>query len=87
MKTISTHYIDGASVESHGEEVMDIINPTNAKVIGRVTLGDEVDTQRAIEAARRAFANFGRTTNMANAGSRRISKPAPYLRFKTALSQ
>jgi aldehyde dehydrogenase (NAD+) len=62
MKTITTHYIDGAFVESHGGEVMDIINPTNAKVIGRVTLGDEEDTRRAIGAARRAFATFGRTT-------------------------
>jgi aldehyde dehydrogenase (NAD+) len=62
MKIITTHYIDGAFVESHGSEVMDIISPTTAKVIGRVTLGDEEDTRRAIEAARRAFAIFGRTT-------------------------
>ena len=39
IKTITTHYIDGAFVESHGREVMDIVNPTNGKVIGRVTLG------------------------------------------------
>jgi aldehyde dehydrogenase (NAD+) len=62
IKTISTHYIDGAFVASHGQEVMDIIRPTDAKVIGRVTLGDEEDTRRAIAAARRAFAAFGRTT-------------------------
>src|SRR6201987_796027 len=41
---------------------MDIIKPTNGKVIGRVTLGDEEDTRRAIAAANRAFASFGRTT-------------------------
>src|SRR5580693_7530156 len=62
VKTITTHYIDGAFVESHGREVMDIIKPTNGKVIGRVTLGDEEDTRRAIAAAKRAFASFGRTT-------------------------
>jgi aldehyde dehydrogenase (NAD+) len=62
MKTITTHYIDGAFVESHGRELMDIISPTNAKVIGQVTLGDEEDTRRAIGAAKRAFATFGRTT-------------------------
>jgi aldehyde dehydrogenase (NAD+) len=62
LKTITTHYIDGAYVESHGEEVMDIIRPTDRKVIGRVTLGDEEDTRRAIAAAERAFATFGRTT-------------------------
>jgi aldehyde dehydrogenase (NAD+) len=62
MKTITTHYIDGAFVESHGQEVIDIIRPTDGQVIARVTLGDEEDTRRAIGAARRAFATFGRTT-------------------------
>jgi aldehyde dehydrogenase (NAD+) len=62
MKTITKHYIDGAFAESHGREVMDSINPTNSKVIARVTLGDEQDTQRAIVAARRALAGFSRTT-------------------------
>jgi aldehyde dehydrogenase (NAD+) len=62
MRTITTHYIDGAFVESHGREVMDIIKPTNGQLIGRVTLGDEEDTRRAIAAARRAFATFGQTT-------------------------
>jgi aldehyde dehydrogenase (NAD+) len=62
MKTITKHYIDGAFVESHGREVMDIIRPTDSQVIGRVTLGDEEDTRHAIAAAKRAFATFGRTT-------------------------
>ena len=61
-KTITTHYIDGAFVESHGREVMDVISPTNRKLIGRVTLGDDDDARRAIAAAKRAFATFGRTT-------------------------
>src|ERR1700732_3203345 len=62
IKTLTTHYIDGAFVESHGRQVMDIIKPTNGQVIARVTLGDEEDTRRAIAAAKRAFASFGRTT-------------------------
>src|SRR4029077_7441411 len=62
IRTITTHYIDGAFVESHGREVMDIIKPTNGQVIGRATLGDEEDTRRAIAAAKRAFASFSRTT-------------------------
>src|ERR1700750_3039028 len=62
MKTITTHYIDGAFVESHGHEVMDIINPTNKQVIARVTLADDEDARRAIAAAKRAFTSFGRTT-------------------------
>jgi aldehyde dehydrogenase (NAD+) len=62
IKALTTHYIDGAFVESHGREVMDIIKPTNRKLIGRATLGDEEDTRRAIAAAKRAFATFGKTT-------------------------
>src|SRR5580658_3072258 len=62
MKTITTHYIDGAFVESHGREVMDIIQPTNGQIIGRVTLADEEDTRRAIAAAKRAFASFSKST-------------------------
>jgi aldehyde dehydrogenase (NAD+) len=62
MKTITTHYIDGAFVESHGRETMDLVNPTNRKTIARITLGDEEDTRRAIAAAKRALATFGRST-------------------------
>ena len=62
IKTITTHYINGSFVESHGREVMDIIKPTNGQVIARVTLADEEDTRRAIAAARSAFAGFGRST-------------------------
>jgi len=61
IKRITTHYIDGAFVESHGREVMEIIKPTNGKVIGQVTLGDEEDTRRAIAAARRGFATYGQS--------------------------
>ena len=62
MNAITKHYIDGAFVESHGTEVMDIVKPTNGRVIGRVTLADEEDTKRAIAAAKNAFASFGRST-------------------------
>src|SRR6201987_4823595 len=62
IKTLTTHYIDGAFVESHGREVMDVIKPTNGKVIARVTLADDEDTRLAIAAAKRAFATYGRST-------------------------
>src|SRR6266851_4952761 len=62
VKTITTHYIDGGFIESQGGEVMDIVRPTDSQVIARVTLGDEVDTRRAIAAAKEAFASFGRST-------------------------
>jgi len=62
MKELTTHYIDGAFVASHGREVMDIIRPADGQVIGTVTLADEDDTGRAIAAARRAFATFSQST-------------------------
>src|SRR6201996_9169313 len=61
IKTITTHYIDGAFVESHGRQIMDIIRPTDAEPIGHVTLGDKEDTRRAIAAAKRAFATYSRS--------------------------
>src|SRR5580698_2282380 len=77
IKTITTHYIDGAFVESHGRETMDIISPTSGKLIGRVTLGDEEDTRRAIAAAKRAFATYGRSTKEERANIlRRLHKAA-----------
>jgi len=62
MNTLSRHYIDGAFVDSHGRELMDLVNPTNRNTIARVTLGDEEDTRRAIAAAKRAFETFGLST-------------------------
>jgi len=62
ITTITTHYIDGAFVESHGREIMDIVRPTDSQVIARVTLADEEDARRAIAAAKRAFATYGRST-------------------------
>src|SRR5580704_959867 len=62
MKTITRHYIDGAFVDSHGRETMDIVNPTNRKTIARVTLGDEQDTRNAVAAAKRALETFGPST-------------------------
>jgi aldehyde dehydrogenase (NAD+) len=53
IKTVTTHYIDGGFVGSHGREVVDTIKPTNGKVIARVTLADEEDTRRAARHRRR----------------------------------
>ena len=64
MKSISKHYIDGAFVESHGDEIMDIIEPTRGTTIGHVTLADEKDARRAIAAAKEAFGTFHRTSKV-----------------------
>jgi aldehyde dehydrogenase (NAD+) len=58
IPVLSTHYIDGRFVESHGREVMELVRPTDRKLIGRVALGDVEDTRHAIAAASRAFASY-----------------------------
>jgi hypothetical protein len=72
MNTITKHYIDGALIETHGREVVDIVNPTRGKAIARMTLADEEDARRGIAAAKRAFASFGRTTKEERASMLRL---------------
>jgi aldehyde dehydrogenase (NAD+) len=62
MHSIDQIYIDGAFVTPHGDERFDLFNPATEEVIGTVRLADEVDTERAIAAAKRAFPAFSQTT-------------------------
>jgi aldehyde dehydrogenase (NAD+) len=62
MQIITQHFINGKFAESHGTEVVDVKNPTTNKLIGRVTMGDAVDAERAIAAAKAAFPAWSRTT-------------------------
>jgi aldehyde dehydrogenase (NAD+) len=62
ITTITTHYIDGVFVPSHGREIMDIIRPTDGQVIARASMADEEDTRRAIASAKRAFMTYGHST-------------------------
>jgi aldehyde dehydrogenase (NAD+) len=48
-------YVDGEFVTPHGTELGDLFNPATGKVIGQVQLADEVDTESAIAAAKRAL--------------------------------
>jgi aldehyde dehydrogenase (NAD+) len=82
IKAIKTHYIDGAFVESHGREVMDIIRPSDGQVIGCVTLADEEDTRRAIAAATRAFGAYGRSTKEERAQILRLLHEAASARLE-----
>ena len=59
IKTLTTHYIDGEFVESHGREVMDIIKPTNGKLIGRVPL-EMKRTRNKPSPPPKGIRNFGR---------------------------
>lgn len=62
MKTVNKVYINGEFVTPHGTEIFDLINPSNNKKIGEVTLADEIDTKNAIKAAKAAFKTFSKST-------------------------
>lgn len=62
MKSINTMYINGEFVTPHGTRTFDLINPVNNQKTGEAVLGDEIDTQNAITAAKEAFKTFSQTT-------------------------
>jgi len=62
MKKVNEIYINGEFVMPHGTETFDLINPSNNKKIGEVLLADEIDTRKAIDAAKEAFKTFSQTT-------------------------
>jgi aldehyde dehydrogenase (NAD+) len=55
-------YIDGEFVTPHGRELFDLFNPATGKVIGQVRLADEVDTEAAVAAAKRALPPWSATS-------------------------
>jgi aldehyde dehydrogenase (NAD+) len=62
MRLFNQMYVDGAFVIPHGKATVDLVNPTNNEVIGKVTLADEIDARQAIAAAKKALASFSQTT-------------------------
>src|SRR5258708_34720033 len=62
MNIINKIYINGQFVSPIGQDVIDIINPSNKEVIGKVTLGNELDTRAAVAAAKAAFTTFSKSS-------------------------
>ena len=55
-------YIDGAWVDPIKPRTLDVINPANEEVIGKISLGTAEDVDRAVAAARTAFETFSVTS-------------------------
>ena len=55
-------YIDGAWVPPAKPATRDVINPATEQPIGKISMGSAEDVDRAVKAARKAFATFSRTT-------------------------
>jgi hypothetical protein len=45
VRAFDRAYINGKFVTPHGTQVVDLVNPTNNTVIGKVTMADEIDTR------------------------------------------
>jgi aldehyde dehydrogenase (NAD+) len=61
VRTFDRAYINGKFVTPHGTHVVDLVNPTNNTLIGKVTMADEIDTRQAIAAAKEAFNTFSQS--------------------------
>ncbi|WP_316186738.1 MULTISPECIES: aldehyde dehydrogenase family protein [unclassified Bradyrhizobium] len=62
MRNYTRFYIDGDWVEPLGGNAIHVINPANEQPAGLITLGTAADVDRAVKAARTAFASFSRSS-------------------------
>jgi aldehyde dehydrogenase (NAD+) len=62
MRDYSKFYIDGQWVDPVTPKSLDVINPANEEVAGKISLGSEADVDKAVKAAQRAFETYSQTT-------------------------
>ena len=62
MRDYLKFYIDGAWVDPAEAKTLDVINPANEEVAGRISMGGAADVDKAAKAARKAFATFSLTS-------------------------
>jgi len=62
MRDYLQFYIDGQWVDPVTPKTLDVINPANEEVCGRISLGSAEDVDRAVKAARRAFETWSVTS-------------------------
>ncbi|MCD9029722.1 aldehyde dehydrogenase family protein [Luteimonas sp. BDR2-5] len=65
MRDCLKFYIDGRWVEPSGTGSFELLDPATELPSGRVALGDAVDVDRAVAAARTAFDSYSRTSREA----------------------
>ena len=62
MREYLKFYIDGQWVEPVALKTLDVINPATEEVAGKIALGGEADVDKAVKAARKAFASWSQTS-------------------------
>src|SRR5260221_2723132 len=62
VRAFDRAYINGQFVTPNGTKVVELVNPTNNRVIGKVTMEDEIGARHAIAAAKDAFNTFSQSS-------------------------
>jgi aldehyde dehydrogenase (NAD+) len=62
MREYLKFYIDGRWVDPVEPKTLDVINPATEKVSGKIAAGSAADVDRAVKAARKAFATWSMTS-------------------------
>lgn len=62
MREYKQFYINGAWVDPVVPHELDVINPTTEEVCGHISLGSEEDVNKAVAAAKAAFASFSHSS-------------------------
>ena len=62
MREYLKFYIDGQWVDPIEPKTLDVDNPTTEKVSGKISLGSAADVDKAVKAARRAFATWSQSS-------------------------
>ena len=62
MREYRRFYIDGAWIDPAAPRSFEVVNPATEAVVAVISLGDRIDVDRAVAAARRAFNSWSRTS-------------------------
>ena len=62
MREYLQFYIDGKWVDPVESKTLDVINPATEKVAGKISLGTAADVDKAVKAAKKAFATWSQTS-------------------------
>ena len=62
MRDYLKFYIDGKWVDPVSPKTLDVINPANEEVAGKISMGSEADVDAAVKAAQKAFETYSQTT-------------------------
>src|SRR5438445_5304399 len=62
MREYLKFYIDGKWVEPTELKTLDVENPATEEVVGKIALGAAADVDKAVKAARKAFASWSQTS-------------------------